>query len=1452
VVTISAPADASAAVLGDAVTFAGSATDVDDGDLTESLSWESDLDGPIGLGAGFGTSALSLGTHTITASLTDAHGAPGSDQVTVTVNVNTPPVVAISAPADASSAIQGDAVGFAGTATDADDGDLTASLSWESSLDGTIGSGAGFSTAGLSLGTHTITASLTDAHGAPGSDQITVTINANAPPVVSVTAPASGGSAIAGQPIGFAGTATDAEDGDLTANLGWNSSIDGSIGSGGSFSTSGLSVGTHTITASVIDAHGAPGSDPITFIIHANTPPAVTITEPNSIYVEGTPVTFAATATDGEDGDLTSNLTWVSDLDGSIGSGGGFTTSGLTIGVHMVTASVMDSSSVPGSDQVAVTIYANTPPVVTTTAPASGGSAIDGQPVAFAGAATDVDDGDLTANLAWNSDIDGSIGTGGSFSTSGLTIGTHTITVSVSDAHGAPGSAQLTFTINPLNTAPVVLVTAPANGSSIPTGDPVTFAGTATDTEEGDLSANLAWISSRDGAIGSGGGFTTSSLSAGLHTITASLTDAGGLPGSDQISLVVFIPQTEVIFEKRIDASADDAEQGPRGGVSITGTDLELVVDKTKVQNVGTRFTGVDVPAGATILEAWVQFQADETGSGVISVTLEGEAVDDAAAFTTSNGNISSRPRTAASATWSPPDWPTKNDQGPDQQTSDISALIQEIVDRPGWSSGNALAIIFTGTGTRTAESYNGKPEAAPLLHIRYVEDTNTGPGVSIASPADGTSVSQGDPVTFAGTALDGEDGDLSASLNWDSDLDGAIGTGGGFTTSSLSAGLHTITASVTDSGGKAGVDQITLTVNAAAPPVVTITAPAGGSSATEGDSVAFAGTALDADDGDLTANLGWTSDLDGPIGTGGSFSALGLQVGTHTITASVTDSGGLPGGDQIVLTINTNTAPVVIVTAPADGSSAVEGTSVSFAGTAIDAEDGDLTASLAWTSDLDGPIGAGGSFSALGLQVGTHTITASVTDGHGLPGQSWITLTVNVNTAPVVVLTAPADGSSAIAGVPVGFSGTATDVDDGDLTASLSWTSDLDGSIGAGGSFSTTSLSVGLHTIAASVTDSGGLPGSDQITFTVNVNTPPVVTLTEPPTGTSVPEGDPITFSGTATDTEEGNLTANLAWTSDLDGSIGAGGGFSTSGLSPGTHTITASVTDSGGLPGSDQISLTVVANVAPVVTLSAPADGTSVLQGTSVTFAATATDSEDGDLTANLAWASDLDGSIGSGAGFSTAGLSVGIHTVTASVTDSRGLPGSDQITLTIESISPPVVFEKRVTAGADDAEEGPRGGVSTTGTDLELVVDQGKVQKVGVRFTGVDIPAGATILEAWVQFQADETGSGVISVTLEGEAVDSAAAFTSSNANISSRPRTAASTTWSPPDWPTKNDQGPDQQTSDISAVIQEIVDRPGWSSGNALAIIFTGTGTRTAESYNGKPEAAPLLHVLYQAP
>ena len=87
-------------------------------------------------------------------------------------------------------------------------------------------------------------------------------------------------------------------------------------------------------------------------------------------------------------------------------------------------------------------------------------------------------------------------------------------------------------------------------------------------------------------------------------------------------------------------------------------------------------------------------------------------------------------------------------------------------------------------------------------------------------------------------------------------------------------------------------------------PPVVAITAPADGSAFASQASITFAGSASDSEDGDLTAALIWTSDIDGPIGTGGNFSAM-LSVGSHTITASVTDSGNLEASDSISITVN-------------------------------------------------------------------------------------------------------------------------------------------------------------------------------------------------------------------------------------------------------------------------------------------------------------------------------------------------------------------------------------------------------------------------------------------------------------------------------------------------------------------------------------------------------------------
>ena len=99
----------------------------------------------------------------------------------------------------------------------------------------------------------------------------------------------------------------------------------------------------------------------------------------------------------------------------------------------------------------------------------------------------------------------------------------------------------------------------------------------------------------------------------------------------------------------------------------------------------------------------------------------------------------------------------------------------------------------------------------------------NDAPTVSIASPADGSTFGSGATILFEGTASDTEDGDLTASVAWISDIDGPIGTGGSFSTT-LSDGNHTITASATDSGGKTGSVSISITVGTPPAEATTVT----------------------------------------------------------------------------------------------------------------------------------------------------------------------------------------------------------------------------------------------------------------------------------------------------------------------------------------------------------------------------------------------------------------------------------------------------------------------------------------------------------------------------------------------------------------------------------------------------------------------------------------------------
>jgi subtilisin family serine protease len=107
--------------------------------------------------------------------------------------------------------------------------------------------------------------------------------------------------------------------------------------------------------------------------------------------------------------------------------------------------------------------------------------------------------------------------------------------------------------------------------------------------------------------------------------------------------------------------------------------------------------------------------------------------------------------------------------------------------------------------------------------------------------------------------------------------------------------------------------------------------------------------------------------------------------------------------------------------------------------------------------------------------------------------------------------------------------------------------------------------------------TKTGGVLDAFAAINVVTQNTAPTVTIASPSAGTTFSQGATVTFSGSATDQEDGNISARLVWTSSLQGQIGAGASFSRSDLIPGTHTVVAVATDNGGLTSSKTVQFTV-----------------------------------------------------------------------------------------------------------------------------------------------------------------------------------------------------------------------------------------------------------------------------------
>ncbi|MBN1576001.1 MAG: CehA/McbA family metallohydrolase [Chitinispirillaceae bacterium] len=386
---------------------------------------------------------------------------------------------------------------------------------------------------------------------------------------------------------------------------------------------------------------------------------------------------------------------------------------------------------------------------------------------------------------------------------------------------------------------------------------------------------------------------------------------------SKPVTVIVRYPEGTQTVDRRIAAGADDAEENRAGKVSLTSSDLELA-DDADPQSVGLHFTGCGIPPGSAINIATLQFTCDETSDEPTVVSISGENADNAAPFTNTTGNISGRTSTAAAVSWTIPAWLAADEAGINQRTPDLKTIIQEIVNRSGYTTESSLVFILSGGGSRIAQSYETSSEHAPLLHVEYVP--NNPPACSITAPDNGATFTAPAEVTIIASAHD-SDGTVTGveffvngkSAGRDSDApfscilkDGA-------------AGPYVITAVAADNAGESVTSApVVITVNA--PPTCSITAPTSGYTFIAPADVSISASASDSfgtvEEVELFVNGKKAgSAADAPY----VFRLKDLEAGSYAVTAVATDSDGATDTSTVVpfTVIALNKPPVCAVTAP-------------------------------------------------------------------------------------------------------------------------------------------------------------------------------------------------------------------------------------------------------------------------------------------------------------------------------------------------------------------------------------------------------------------------------------------------------------------------------------------------------------------------------------------------------
>ena len=210
----------------------------------------------------------------------------------------------------------------------------------------------------------------------------------------------------------------------------------------------------------------------------------------------------------------------------------------------------------------------------------------------------------------------------------------------------------------------------------------------------------------------------------GQDSFTFSADDGGTAPfgGKSNTATVKITVVKEMTLEVQVNRSTDDA-YCPRWGATQLLTDDWLSIGQ---HLAGMRFNGITIPPGSTIKRASLKICASAEGlQAELDGLIKGEATDNAATFGANSHLISQLTTTMASTAWK---WAQDQPWSANEwyESPDISAVVQEIVNRPGWASNNSMVILYPmDQSTFTTEergfwSFDGDPAKAAKLVITY------------------------------------------------------------------------------------------------------------------------------------------------------------------------------------------------------------------------------------------------------------------------------------------------------------------------------------------------------------------------------------------------------------------------------------------------------------------------------------------------------------------------------------------------------------------------------------------------------------------------------------------------------------------------------------------------------------------------------------------------------------